>query len=96
MTGLAEVFLLPRIDVSDYSAFRALLSGETEGTSLPFTYDEWLVRLAARRREGRNAGSLVREVPISALQFAAYCESQEIGQPTVLTLDRFIAEVARP
>jgi len=95
MAAVGEVFLLPRIDMADYSAFRAVLNGEQRGTSLPILYDEWLVLLAARRRERTEAGLVVREVPISVLQFAAYCESQEIKKPTVLTLDRFIAEVSQ-
>jgi|SRR6185312_1652721 hypothetical protein len=95
MADIKDVFLLPSIAEADYSIFRAALNCEGQGTSLPFTYQEWLTILASRRRERGQAGSVVCDIPIEVVQFADYCERHRIEQPTVITLDRFVAELAR-
>lgn len=95
MAAVGEVFLLPRIEEADYSAFRAMLVADNEEAALPPSYADWLARVAARRRERRQSGAMVHDVPVTILHFSSYCARSGIEHPTVLTLDRYVAELSR-
>ena len=95
MAAVGDVFLLPRIEEADYSAFRAVLAAGNREAALPASYTDWLARLAARRRERRKNGAMVREVPVTILHFSSFCAKSGIERPTVLTLDRYVAELSR-
>jgi hypothetical protein len=95
MAAVGEVFLLPQIEEADYSAFRAVLVADNQEVGLPPSYTDWLARVAARRRERRQRGAFVRDVPVTILHFSSFCAQRGIERPTVLTRDRYVAELSR-